>query len=40
MLIRLRNHSGCGTRGTGLATFCSTAGIVMIFWIVEPTRSM
>lgn len=39
-LRRLSNHSGNGIRGTGLGTFWSAAGMVIIFWIVPPTRSM
>ena len=34
----LRSQSGCATRGTGLSSFCSAAGMVMIFWMALSRR--
>ena len=39
-LAFLWSQSGCLTRGTGLGTRCMAAGIVMIFWIALPSRSL
>ena len=36
----LCSQSGCLTRGTGLATRCMAAGMVMIFWMALPRRSL
>lgn len=39
-LTFLCSQSGCFTRGTGLGTRCMAAGIVMIFWMALPSRSL
>ncbi len=36
----LRSQSGCLTLGTGLGTRCIAAGMVMIFWMALPSRSL
>ena len=35
----LSSQSGCLTRGTGLGSRCSAAGMVMIFWMAPLSRS-
>ena len=37
---RLSSHSGWRTRGTGLGTSCRAAGMVMIFMMADPSRSV